>query len=112
MDHDSRPMYAAQGPEFGVVITDRPRQYTQLVNLIAQRSSVLLASDAAGSQDYLAWVRSLEEAFGVSIEVNTVMGPEGRPAAIGGTIRESQRPDRRLIFTVNGDETRCALQYT
>lgn len=94
------------------MIANSPRRYTHLVNLIAQRSSVLLARDAASSQDYLAWVRSLEETFGVSIEVNTVMDPEGRPASIGGTIRESERPDCRLIFTVDGEETRCALRYT
>lgn len=94
------------------MIANSPRRYTHLVNLIAQRSSVLLTRDAASSQDYMVWVRSLEETFGVSIEVKTVMDPEGRPASIGGTIRENERPDCRLIFTVDGDETRCALRYT
>lgn len=94
------------------MIANSSRQYTHLVNLIAQRSSALLSRDAHGSQDYMTWVRSLEQAFGVSIEVKTVMDPEGRPASIGGTICESQRPDCRLVFSVNGDETRCALRYT
>lgn len=94
------------------MIANSPRRYTHLVNLIAQRSSVLLTRDASSSHDYMTWVRSLEQTFGVSIEVQTVMDPEGRPAAIGGTICESARPDCRLIFTVDGDETRCALRYT
>ncbi len=93
------------------MITSQPRPYTQLVNLIAERSSELLGGTALGP-DYLSWVRSLEQAHGVSIEVQTVLGPEGRPAAIGGTICGVDRPDCRLVFTVDGDETRCALRYT
>ena len=94
------------------MIVSSPRRYTHLVNLIAQRSSALLTREVDCSQDYMSWVRSLEETFGVSIEVKTVMDPEGRPASIGGTIRESERPDCRVIFTVDGEETRCALRYT
>lgn len=94
------------------MIASSQRPYTHLVNLIAERSSALLEGGAAGSQEYLSWVRSLEQAFGVSIEVQTVLGPEGRPAAIGGTICGVDRPDCRLVFTVDGDETRCALRYT
>lgn len=96
----------------GPVIANSSRSYTHLVNLLAQRGSVLLDGDTAGSQAYMRWVRSLEESFGVSIEVRTVLGPEGRPAAIGGTICGADRPDRSLTFTVDGDETRCALRYT
>lgn len=106
------------------------RPYTHLINLVAQRSSLLLAGTAAGSQEYMRWVHSLEQDFGVSIEVNTIMGPDNRPAAIGGTIRRissgasgasalgalggSGGPmpaDCQLAFTVDGDETRCAVRY-
>lgn len=93
------------------MIASSQRPYTHLVNLIAERSSALLEGGALGS-DYLSWVRSLEQAHGVSIEVKTVLGPEGRPSAIGGTICGVDRPDCRLVFTVDGDETRCALRYT
>jgi len=111
------------------------RPYTHLINLVAQRSSLLLAGTAAGSQEYMRWVHSLEQDFGVSIEVNTIMGPDNRPAAIGGTIRRSSSEgpsgggsgasgltglhgsggpmpaDCQLAFTVDGDETRCAVRY-
>lgn len=109
------------------------RPYTHLINLVAQRSSLLLAGTAAGSQEYMRWVHSLEQDFGVSIEVNTIMGPDNRPAAIGGTIRRSPSggsggsgasglgglggsggpmpADCQLAFTVDGDETRCAVRY-
>lgn len=96
----------------GLVVTaDGPNSYTRLAHLLAQRGSVLLAGDLAGSQAYMRWVRSLEESLGVTIEVETVFGPEGRPAAIGGTICGADRPDRRVTFTVDGEETRCALRY-
>jgi len=101
-----------------------PRPYTHLVNLVAKRSSLLLDGGVAGSQEYMRWVRSLEQDFGVRIEVRTIMGPDNRPSAIGGTIssatpstptpstRSTAMPsDCQLAFTVDGDETRCALRY-
>lgn len=96
----------------------RHRPYTHLITLVAQRSSLLLAGTAAGSQEYMRWVHSLEQDFGVSIEVKTIMGPDNRPAAIGGTIRTSCGrggmipADCQLAFTVDGDETRCAVRYS
>lgn len=108
------------------------RPYTHLVNLVAKRSSLLLYGGAAGSQEYMRWVRSLEQDFGVRIEVRTIMGADNRPAAIGGTISSAAPPvsagpacaeppaarsldampsDCQLAFTVDGDETRCALRY-
>jgi hypothetical protein len=112
------------------------RPYTHLVNLVAKRSSLLLDGGPAGSQEYMRWVRSLEQDFGVRIEVRTIMGADNRPAAIGGTIssaasvadsstgsptpsacaeppagRDMMPSDCQLAFTVDGDETRCALRY-
>lgn len=104
------------------------RPYTHLVNLVAKRSSLLLGGGVAGSQEYMRWVRSLEQDFGVRIEVRTIMGPDNRPSAIGGTISSATPPasgsspptarrldampsDCQLAFTVDGDETRCALRY-
>ncbi len=88
------------------------RPYTHLINLVARRSSLLLGGTAAGSQEYMSWVRSLEQDFGVRIEVRTIMGPDNRPSAIGGTIRSGTMPaDCQLAFTVDGDETRCAVRY-
>lgn len=102
------------------------RPYTHLVNLVAKRSSLLLDGGVAGSQEYMRWVRSLEQDFGVRIEVRTIMGPDNRPSAIGGTISSVASPsaaspsahrldampsDCQLAFTVDGDETRCALRY-
>lgn len=88
------------------------RPYTHLIDLVAQRSSLLLAGTSAGSQEYMRWVHSLEQKLGVSIEVNTIMGPDNRPSAIGGTIRSGTMPaDCQLAFTVDGDETRCAVRY-
>ena len=93
------------------MIASSPSPYTHLVNLLAQRSSALLAGDNEGSRGYMDFVRSLEQRFGVRIEVTTVTDPEGRPQQVGGTIR-GDRPDCRVTFTVDGDETRCALCYT
>ena len=101
------------------------RPYTHLVNLVAKRSSLLLDGGTAGSQEYMRWVRSLEQDFGVRIEVQTIMGPDNRPSAIGGTISsaptsdptpivrgsETVPTDCQLAFTVDGDETRCAVRY-
>jgi len=101
------------------------RPYTHLVNLVAKRSSLLLVGGAAGSQEYMRWVRSLEQDFGVRIEVQTIMGPDNRPSAIGGTISpissaepgpvvrggETVPTDCQLAFTVDGHETRCAVRY-
>lgn len=91
------------------------RPYTHLVNLVAQRSSLLLGGTAAGSLEYMQWVRSLEQDFDVHIEVRTIMGPDNRPSAIGGTIHimrsGTMPPDCQLAFTVDGDETRCAVRY-
>ncbi len=102
------------------------RPYTHLVNLVAKRSSLLLDGNATGSQEYMRWVRSLEQDFGVRIEVRTIMGADNRPAAIGGTISsvpsacaeppaarglDAMPSDCQLAFMVDGDETRCALRY-
>ncbi len=88
------------------------RPYTHLINLVAQRSSLLLGGTPSGSQEYMDWVHSLEQDFGVRIEVRTIMGPDNRPSAIGGTIRIGTMPaDCQLAFTVDGDETRCVVRY-
>ncbi len=95
-----------------MILPGNLRPYTHLVNLVAQRSSLLLSGTPAGSQEYMLWVRSLEEDFGVRIEVQTTMGPDNRPSAIGGTICSGTGPvDCQLAFTVDGDETRCAVRY-
>ena len=107
-----------------------------MLNMVAKRSSMLLDGGVTGSQEYMRWVRSLEQDFGVRIEVRTIMGPDNRPSAIGGTISSAASPpaatasaagtasapptarrfdampsDCQLAFTVDGDETRCALRY-
>ncbi len=109
-----------------MILPGNPRRYTHLVNLVAKRSSLLLEGSDAGSQEYMQWVRSLEQDFGVRIEVRTIMGPDNRPAAIGGTICSAPASvtrtagpvgpvgmpsDCQLAFTVDGDETRCTLRY-
>ncbi len=88
--------------------------YTHLINLVAQRSKLLLAgtSSGEGSQEYMSWVRTLERDFDVRIEVRTIMGPDNRPSAIGGTIAgQAMPPNCQLAFTVDEDETRCAVRY-
>ena len=88
------------------------RPYTHLINLVAQRSSLLLGGTPSGSQEYMDWVHSLEQDFGVRIEVRTIMGPDNRPSAVGGTIfGQAMPPDCQLAFTVDEDETRCAVRY-
>ena len=97
-----------------------------MVNMVAKRSSMLLDGGVTGSQEYMRWVRSLEQDFGVRIEVRTIMGADNRPAAIGGTISsvpsacaeppaarglDAMPSDCQRAFTVDGDETRCALRY-
>ncbi len=95
-----------------MIPSEQLRPYTHLVNLVAQRSSLLLGGGPSGSQEYMDWVRSLEQDFGVRIEVRTIMGPDNRPAAIGGTICSGlMPPDCQLAFTVDGDETRCSVRY-
>lgn len=87
-----------------------PMPYTHLINLVAHRSKLLLAG--AGSHDYLDWVRSLERDFDVRIEVQTIMGPDNRPSAIDGKIfGQAMPPNCQLAFTVDEDETRCAVRY-
>lgn len=84
--------------------------YTHLMNLVAQRSKSLLAG--AGDDEYMSWVRTLERDFDVTIEVRTIMGPDNRPSAIGGTIcGQAMPPDCQLAFTVDEEETRCAVRY-
>lgn len=84
--------------------------YTHLINLVAQRSKLLLAGTSG--EEYMSWVRTLERDFDVRIEVRTIMGPDNRPSAIGGTIRSGTMPaDCQLAFTVDGDETRCVVRY-
>ena len=103
--------------ESTVISPSHMPSYTHLVNLVAQRSSLLLAGTTSGSQEYMSWVRTLEQDFDVRIEVKTIMGPDNRPSAIGGTITPSGacgtavRPDCQLAFTVDGEETRCAVRY-
>lgn len=60
---------------------------------------------------FRSWVRALEESFDVSIEVETIMGPDNRPAGVGGVICRRGLGGPRMAFTVDADETRCALQY-
>jgi len=112
--------------ELAVNPSSNVRPYTHLINLVAQRSSLLLGGTASGSQEYMDWVHSLEQDFGVHIEVRTILGPDNRPSAIDGTIRKGTSrgaidsgagdsgcipPDCQLAFTVDGDETRCCVRY-
>lgn len=84
--------------------------YTHLINLVAQRSELLLAGTSG--DEYMSWVRTLERDFDVRIEVRTIMGPDNRPSAIGGTIAgQAMPPNCQLAFTVDRDETRCAVRY-
>jgi hypothetical protein len=84
--------------------------YTHLINLVAQRSKLLLAGTSG--DEYMSWVRTLERDFDVRIEVRTIMGPDNRPSAIGGTIAgQAMPPNCQLAFTVDHDETRCAVRY-
>lgn len=83
--------------------------YTHLINLVAQRSELLLAGTSG--DEYMSWVRTLERDFDVRIEVETIMGPDNRPSAIGGTIKPGADGDCQLAFTVDGEETRCAVRY-
>ncbi len=95
-----------------MISSSNVRPYTHLITLVAQRSSLLLGGTSSGSQEYMDWVHSLEQDFGVHIEVRTIMGPDNRPSAIGGTIHSgAMPPDCQLAFTVDGDETRCVVRY-
>ncbi|MCA9716485.1 MAG: hypothetical protein KC468_17570 [Myxococcales bacterium] len=88
------------------------RQYRSLVDRVAERSSLLLGASEKARCSFWSWVRSLEESFGVSIHVETIMGPDNRPSAVGGVISGRDRSSRcRMAFTVNAEETRFALQY-
>jgi len=93
-----------------VIATSPIPSYTHLINLVAQRSKLLLAG--AAGEEYMSWVRTLERDFDVRIEVRTIMGPDNRLSAVGGTIfGQAMPPDCQLAFTVDEDETRCAVRY-
>ncbi len=89
----------------------RRRSYTQIVNMLAERSSSLLCETQL-SDDQSLWLRSLEEAYGVSIQLETTLGPDNRPAAIDGVIfSEDQLPSGfQWAFRIDRHETRCCLR--
>lgn len=82
-----------------------------LVNLVAQRSSALLA-EPEGEAEYEHWVRSLEATYGVSIAVQTTMGPDNRPSAIDGVISSAVGLPSGYEWAFRSDrhETRCCLR--
>ncbi|HFE44648.1 MAG TPA: hypothetical protein ENJ18_04020 [Nannocystis exedens] len=97
---------------------DRRRSYTQIVNMLAERSATLLDAPQL-SDDQSLWLRSVEKTYGVIIELETTMGPDNRPAAIDGTIsgRTSEQPSGRQLpegfqwaFRIDRHETRCCLR--
>lgn len=90
------------------------RQYRSLVDRVAARSSLLIGASDSARCSFWSWVRSLEESSGVSIHVETIMGPDNRPSAVDGVIsgRGDSTARCRMAFTVTADETRCALRYS
>ncbi len=102
---------------------DRRRSYTQIVNMLAERSATLLGAPQL-SDDQSIWLRSVEETYGVIIQLETTMGPDNRPAAIDGTIYnegsnegsgkgsgEGQLPEGfQWAFRIDRHETRCCLR--
>jgi hypothetical protein len=90
---------------------NRRRSYTQIVNMLAERSSSLLGETEL-SDDQSMWLRSVEETYGVSIQLETTLGPDNRPAAIDGVISsEDQLPAGfQWAFRIDRHETRCCLR--
>jgi len=94
------------------VETSKRRIPTQVVNLVAQRSSEFLSSPELAVQDYERFVRSVEETYGVSIAVQQTLGPDNRPAAIDGVISpDGSAPGWQWTFRSDHNETRCALRF-
>jgi hypothetical protein len=87
------------------------RQYRSLIDRVAERSGLLLGASEGARDSFWIWVRSLEDAFGVSIEVETIMGPDNQPSAVGGVISSRRSGTRCMAFTIDAEETRCALRY-
>lgn len=94
------------------MVTSKRRITTQVVNLVAQRSSEFLNSPNSEVQDYERFVRSIEETYGVSIAVQRTLGPDNRPAAIDGVISpDGSAPGWQWTFRTDHHETRCALRF-
>lgn len=90
---------------------DHRRSYTQIVNMLAERSATLLGAPRL-SDDQSIWLRSVEQTYGVTIQLETTMGPDNRPAAIDGTISGTgQLPEGfQWAFRIDRHETRCCLR--
>jgi len=92
---------------------NRRRSYTQIVNMLAERRSSLL-DETELSDDQSMWLRSVEETYGVSIQLETTMGPDNRPEAIDGVISSrDQLPATagfQWAFRIDRHETRCCLR--
>jgi len=97
---------------------NRRRSYTQIVNMLAERSATLLGSlDLSGcarddNGDHDRWLRSVEETYGVSIQLETMMGPDNRPSAIDGIISSADQLPAGFewAFRIDRHETRCCLR--
>ena len=87
------------------------RQLRSLVYCVADQRGLFLTETPASREAFGTWVRSIEESHGVSIEFETVMGPDNRPSAAVGFIRNTAHTTWGMAFTVDSDETRCALRY-
>lgn len=90
---------------------NRSRSYSDIVKLLSERSANLL--DAPGlSDDQSLWLRSLEETYGVCIELHTTLGPDNRPSAIDGVISGEGElpPGFQWAFRIDRHETRCCLR--
>lgn len=87
------------------------RSYTQIIRLLAERSTALLAAPEV-DDEYSSWVRSLEETYGVNIKVETHMGPDNRPSSIDGVISgDGGMPSGfEWAFRIDRHETRFGLR--
>ena len=100
---------------------DRRRSYTQIVNRLAERRATLLGDRVVADErlqgrdlreQHAQWLRSLEEDYGVSIQLETMMGPDNRPSAIDGIISSDDALPAgfQWAFRIDRHETRCCLR--
>ncbi|MEZ4448695.1 MAG: hypothetical protein R3B09_04380 [Nannocystaceae bacterium] len=111
---DSSDIWVSEGQSgqgcIDVQAAPKIQRVHHLINMVAQRSSALLGAPE-GVGEYESWVRSLEATYGVSIAVQTTMGPDNRPSAIDGVISSHAAPTGyEWAFRIDRHETRCCLR--
>jgi hypothetical protein len=95
-----------------VVEASNRRIPTQLVKLVAERSSALLRAADHGDADYDSFVRTVEQTYGVHIAVQKTLGPDNRPAVIDGIISlDDSAAGCQWTFRSDENETRCAMRF-